>query len=308
VKNKIKMASTLSKQEIEQFFNLHQKLILFANRRRKIFEDVENIEDLTNKGMEVIMKLRDVIIKEPNLITSFISENPDLLSKEELNIIEDWKKGFEGEFLIVKYDKDYTIFYHPENKKCYGVVHLFESFEKMLGPYLPIMVKAWLIPYKGKIIYDSFIVPYNISFGRNYRSGVKSKYEETIVKKGIITSFDENSEGSEDKVNNENPKDKDAELLRFYLKSEANRDRYWEEIEVFRQKSPELQIIFSQEWGKINSRYIKKRIKKKNIKGHFAVLEDVIVATDISKKKLIKNLNKILDNEEQIKSVHIFKN
>ena len=45
------------------------------------------------------------------------------------------------------------------------------------------MVDAVLLPFKGKIIYDGFLMPYNVRFGGGYRSsfgdqlkGAKAKY------------------------------------------------------------------------------------------------------------------------------------
>ncbi len=90
------------------------------------------------------------------------------------------------------------------------------------------------------------------------------------------------------------------------MKSQANRDRYYEEIHKLRGKSPELSRIYSQEMGKFNSRDFREKIKEKNIDGWFAVFEDVIISSGKTEKELLKNLNEMLD-KEMIESVHIFK-
>ena len=37
---------------------------------------------------------------------------------------------------------------------AYGVVALFDPFEKVIGPYLPRMIETTLLPFKGRIVYD----------------------------------------------------------------------------------------------------------------------------------------------------------
>src|SRR3989338_1082605 len=108
----------LSTEDIELFYKLHGQLLFFVNERKKIFNKVLSIKDLAKLGPENIIKIRDSILKEPNLITSFVSENPNLLSKEELEIVRKWKDGISSDFYIVKYDKEYTFFYSPNSDKC----------------------------------------------------------------------------------------------------------------------------------------------------------------------------------------------
>ena len=293
--------ASLNPGDIELFYKLHGQLLLFVNERKKIFDNISSTKDLPKLGPEKIIRIRNSLVNEPHLIKSFVSENPNLFPKEELQIIEKWKDGIYADFYIVKYDKEYTIFYSPDTDKCYGVLNLISQFNELLGPYLPIMVKAWLIPFKKKIIYDGLIIPYNISFGGGFRSGLKADYEQSIVKNGVITSFELESEKTEKEG------DKDEELLKFYLKSQANRDRYYEEIHKLRVKSLELKRIYSQETGKFNRRYIKKKIKKRGLDGWFAVLEDVIISSGKSKKELLENLKIILNDKQLIDSVYIFK-
>jgi len=291
----------LSTEDIELFYKLHGQLLFFVNERKKIFNKVLSIKDLAKLGPENIIKIRDSILKEPNLITSFVSENPNLLSKEELEIVRKWKDGISSDFYIVKYDKEYTFFYSPNSDKCYGVLNLISTFNEMLGPYLPIMVKAWLIPFKNKIIYDGLFVPYRISFGGGFRSGIKGDYEKSIVKNGVVASFEKNEEKTEKEEN------KDEELLRFYLKSQSNRDRFYEEIHKLKAKSPALGKIYFQEMGKFNSRDFREKIKKRNISGWFAVLEDVIVSSGKTEKELLRNLDEMLGDKQLIESLYVFK-
>ena len=51
---------------------------------------------------------------------------------------------------------------------------------------MPFVVEAVLLPFKDKIIYDSFLGARNISFGKGVRDSIKDAYEQAKVKTGII--------------------------------------------------------------------------------------------------------------------------
>ncbi|RLE45721.1 hypothetical protein DRJ22_03740 [Candidatus Woesearchaeota archaeon] len=284
----------LQEKEIENFFKLHKSLMFYVNKKKGVIKEWSNPEHVSG-SLKKVHKLREFVVKDFGLIDSFIEENPFNFISDELKTIESWKKGIYGEFFIVKYDKGFTYFYHSETKKCYGVLSLYEQLEDMLGPYLPIMVEAWLIPYKRKIIYDSFILPYRISFGGGMRRSLKAEYEEAIIRHGFITSFDGTSEEKETS---------DEELLKFYMKSETNRDRFWKEIENLSRKNPKLEKVYYQELGRINSREIKKALKANGVKNSwFAVLGRVTIASGKNKKELLDNVSEVLPED---KKEHIF--
>ena len=57
-------------------------------------------------------------------------------------------------------------------------------------PYpLPTMIEAVLLPFDGKIIYDSIFIPYNVSFGKGMRSSFKDSFDEAKAKVGIIENM-----------------------------------------------------------------------------------------------------------------------
>jgi len=279
----------LKQDEIEKFFKLHKSLMFYINQKKNLIKGISSVAEFKGPILEKVAKLRNAVAKNHNLIDSFIKENPFNFTSDELNIIENWKKGINDQFFIVKYDKDYTLFYHSETQKCYSVLYLNDSFEDMLGPYLPIWVETWLIPFNGKIIYDSLIAPYSISFGGGMRRSIKVEYEESIVKHGIITSFEKQEEKSTS----------DEELLKFYLKSEPNRERYWREIEKLRKKNPRLEAIYHQEQGKNYARGARKTLKRANAIGCFAVVDDTVIASAPTMKDLDKSICQIIPEEKR---------
>ncbi|RLF72103.1 MAG: hypothetical protein DRN55_06625, partial [Thermoplasmata archaeon] len=156
----------LSKEDIELFYKLYHSLLAYVNRKFNIIKGINSPRDFMGCSIEEINKVRDRLYKHPELIDSFVAENPLNLSSDELKIISSWKNFVRGRFLIFRYLKKYTIFLDPnEPPKAYGVLALTSTFEEMLGPYLPIMVEAALLPFNNKIIYDSILISYRITFG-----------------------------------------------------------------------------------------------------------------------------------------------
>jgi len=141
--------------------------------------------------------------------------------------------------------KHYTVFLSADKPpKAYGVLALTTTFEEIVGSYLPIMVEAVLLPFKDKIIYDSIFSPYRITFGAGIRSGLNDAYQEAKSRFGIIASLPFSGEEKEDS---------DSNRLRFYVRSERNRETYWKKINELIDKDPSLLTLYHQEMGKIHA-------------------------------------------------------
>ncbi|WP_210406540.1 hypothetical protein, partial [Escherichia coli] len=70
----------------------------------------------------------------------------------------------------------------------YGVKGISNPIEDMFpSSSLPLYVDATLIPFAGKIIYDSLIVPYHIRFGAGIKKSVNEDYRNLKHTYGIIT-------------------------------------------------------------------------------------------------------------------------
>jgi hypothetical protein len=264
--------------------------MFFINGKKNLIQGVSSPNDLKISISEEITALRRTLIKEKHLIDEFIATNPFNLAQEDLQTIEDWKKGIQGKFFIIKHKKEYSVFYDNENRKCYGVRWLNDSFEDMTGNHVPLLVEAWLIPYHGNIIYDSLLAPYMVSFGAGMRRTIKAESEEALMKHGIVLSFEDDG--------NKNVSEED--MLRFYMKTEANRDRFLEEIEEMQGKNAIFHNVFMQESGRINSRPIKKQLRSNNIKKvWFALLDNIVVASGKTKQDLEKNVADVIPVEQR---------
>lgn len=96
-----------------------------------------------------------------------------LHSYDEIEIIKGFKRNIPGKYIIFKHLKKYTIFISTDGDvKSYDVVGISNPIDIMFLSYmLPIYVDAVLLPFRGKIIYDSLILPYNIVLGSGTKKG-----------------------------------------------------------------------------------------------------------------------------------------
>lgn len=294
------MKMKLSKEDVELFYKLYHPLLVYVNKKFKIIKGIDSPEDFKKFPIGDIVKLRDWLYKQPDSIDSFVSENPLHFSPNELKIINSWKNFIKGRFLIFRYLKDYTVFLSMDEKqpRAYGVLALNSTFEEMFGPYLPIMVDAVLLPFNDKIIYDSLFSTYSITFGGNMRRRFNDSYQLSKSQFGIITSLPFSGEKVEQT---------DADKLRFYLRSERNRETYSEEILKLIKKDKSLLTLYHQEMGKIYSRIYGKRLHEIGLtNGWFAILEGITIAGGATRNEVERIIQIIVPPEKQ-KFVYIFR-
>ena len=289
----------LSKEDVKLFYKLYNPLLVYVNKKFKIIEGIDSPEDLKKFSIKKIYKVRDRLYKHPELINSFITENPLNFSANELKIISSWKELVKGKFLIFRYLKNYTVFLDTdESPKAYGVFALNTAFEEMVGSCLPAMVEAVLLPFNGKIVYDGILFPYSMTFGGGIRRSFNDAYQEAKSRFGIIISLPFSTEKVEQN---------DAANLRFYLRSKRNRERYREEIEELINKDPGLLTPYHQEMGKIYARTYGKRLREIGLTdAWFAILEGITIASGVTKDEVERILRYILPTEKR-KFVYIFR-
>jgi hypothetical protein len=179
------------------FYKLYSALMFYVNGKLKVLKKpVADAKAYAKLSFESRHKVRDVFYAKPALLGEFLDENPARLKADELEIVSGWKNVIYDKFYIFRYLKRYTVFFRStdEPNKLYGVLGLADPIEIVVGPYLPILAKAALLPIKGQIIYDGLLYCYSISFGGGFRGMLNEEYKESKERNGIITSlpYDEN--------------------------------------------------------------------------------------------------------------------
>ncbi|KXB00941.1 hypothetical protein AKJ41_03360 [candidate division MSBL1 archaeon SCGC-AAA259O05] len=135
------------------------------------------------------------------------------------------------------------------------------------------------------------MAPYGVSFGGGISKDINAAYQRAKHRFGIIETLPGPEEEKEKT---------DEEKLKFYMKSERNRDRYREEIQDLRSKSGHLESVYYRELGKKHVRKLGKKLRELGIEqGWFAILEDTVVASGESEEEVKRRIEKILPPERQ---------
>ena len=288
----------LGKEKADLFYRLYWSLLFYVNRKYPIIEDLDE-PDLMYESPEAVNELHEKVCNDPGLIDSFVSENPFNFNDEELGTIKSWKNFVKGRFLIVAHLKKYSVFMITEGEqKVYGVLGLYDAIEDIMPPLMPLFVETTLLPFKGRIIYCGFMGAYNIRIGANMRRSIQAEYQQSKRRFGIIMSLDAPVHEKEDS---------DCELLKFYARSESNRERYWEEIDDILSEKPELVNVYHREIGKSNARKISKRLSEIGVApAWFAIFENVVIASGKSEKDARAQIADLLP-DDKVEGVHIFR-
>ncbi|MDL5054906.1 hypothetical protein QQ056_15310 [Oscillatoria laete-virens NRMC-F 0139] len=197
----------LNESEVARFYSIWFPLLHFVNQHRNVVPAFP--KEWRNAGVspEVAVPVRDTLWEDDSLRETFIAENPAQLSQDDLALVESWKYRIEDNFFIFRHLKKYTVFIDGSSPaNAYGVQGITGPLEEIIGPYLPIYVKAVLIPFEDRIIYDSLLSSYPIHFGGGYRRSLKETYRDIQERGGIITKLPPDEDNAQEQAQASNKK------------------------------------------------------------------------------------------------------
>jgi hypothetical protein len=131
--------------------------------------------------------------EEPELISSFIKETT-WLSTEEQMLLQSWQTRFiKGEFILLGHTPKYSILMTMDNddkpRKLYGVMGMTEAIAKAIHIELPTTIETVLLPFKDKIVYDSFMKLHGTTFNEAAKELFTEEYTKSRDTYGIITTL-----------------------------------------------------------------------------------------------------------------------
>lgn len=183
--------SQLTPLQAERFYKLWFPLLRFVNKKK----NVVSAKLLAKEPYDPqdIAKVSEKLWADDRLLEQYASENPDGLAEEDLELIRSWRHRVSGTFLVAKQLKKYCVLVSgdppkEEHPEVYGVVGIRCPLEDLLYD-VPAMIKANLIPFEGKIIYDSVFTSFPIQFGRNITRTLNGDYQNAKKRGAIIETL-----------------------------------------------------------------------------------------------------------------------
>ncbi|GHO65385.1 hypothetical protein KSC_042770 [Ktedonobacter sp. SOSP1-52] len=185
------MTAKLSSQEKERFYRIWFVLLHWVNEQLHLVPWLPAVPSEGSVQPEQAMQVRNALWANDRLLTRFITENPTQLSDEDLALVESWQYRLAGNFFVVRALKNYTVLLtdFAPHARAYGVVGLTDSVAETMILPLPVYIQTVLLPFEDRIIYDSLLTTYNVSFGSGIRRSLKEAYRNATEREGILTSL-----------------------------------------------------------------------------------------------------------------------
>ena len=140
-------------------------------------------EQFINKPMEAKSEARNFFNYNSSLLHEYLEKNANI-SNSDKEILLGFNLKLSSKFVILKQLKSYAIFMDIETDKFYAVLALSDPFQKLID-CLPVLVKATILPFEDKIIYDGFLIR-EIYIGKNMEQNMLNQYKKAKANKLII--------------------------------------------------------------------------------------------------------------------------
>lgn len=181
----------LSDAECRLFYETWYGLLGFVNEREHIIKAKIKAEYPNNVSDVLLHKVREVLWEKPELIDEYLREAE--LPLEKIKILKLWRTNhIKTNLLILEYQPDYAVALASNEQgedRLYGIKGISNSISKVLRQKLPVQTKTVLLPFLGKIIYDSFIESMPIEFMEGAKATFRVMHDKAM-EFGIRTSFD----------------------------------------------------------------------------------------------------------------------
>ena len=148
------------------------------------------LTETTRLPITEVSKIRQALWSDNQLRGDFIEQNTANLSDEDLMIVASWNYRRAGKFFVLRHLKSHSIFIDDRSPaQVYAVHGLYSPLAEVVGPYLPVLIEAVLLPFGDQIVYDGIVAPYNVTFGSGIRGNLNDLYRDAKERAAIITSL-----------------------------------------------------------------------------------------------------------------------
>lgn len=179
----------LTLEEYREYLSAHLRFLYFVGKQEKIISNEVDFMEFVEMDYKVKFKCRQLSYKHKSLFDNYLKNEQNNLSSNEIEILSGFKKSISGDFVIYKCLTNNAIFINTKDNSFYAVKSLSDPFTHFFE-YFPVLVKATIVPFKEKIIYDGFFEIYNMSFGSGWKETLKNEYNKAKQLNRIIKTIE----------------------------------------------------------------------------------------------------------------------
>lgn len=187
----------LDPADTARFYTIWFPLLHFVSRRKGIMPHFPATQGAGSVSPQDAAELRDILWADDSLREAFIAENPAGLGAADLALVASWRTRVTGSFYFFRQLKKHAVFIPERGEpKAYGVLGLASPIDECVHMPPPTLLQTTLLPFEGKIIYDSLLRGYNVYFGSGIRSSLNETYKAAQERGQLITTLEGGNEGS----------------------------------------------------------------------------------------------------------------
>lgn len=170
---------TLSKEDGELYYKLWLPLLDYVNQKYGINTGIKQMTGPEKVNPSDVKEIADKLWNDVSVIDEYLAEHAAGITGEHREIIDSWKRRVKGRFILERHLKQGSVFISTDDDEVYLISGIISSWEEMFYfKPTPIMMNAVFMPFKGVIISDGLVMPYNIVMGGNMKRQFKDRYME----------------------------------------------------------------------------------------------------------------------------------
>ena len=167
----------LSDEDAQLFFRLLFPLLDYVNERYGVTE-MPKMEGAESIDFRRAYKVATRLWQEENIIPEYLARHPEF-TKEEKEILKSWTRHVTGDFMVERHLKRGSVMIAVDYKNGYIVKGIVTPWSELIASWsLPAMIHTTLLPFKGRIVYDSMFQPSTMRFGSGVRNSLMGVYSE----------------------------------------------------------------------------------------------------------------------------------
>ncbi|NOU27078.1 MAG: hypothetical protein HOO96_04145 [Polyangiaceae bacterium] len=177
----------LSPTDAADFYASWMKLLHWVNETHRVVPPFPLPSGRQPIATEVAMVVRNALWANPMVLDDFVKHNPAKLSPAALAEVALWRHRVSGKFTLLQHRASGSVFLGPDGSEGgFEVVGISHPIADTLDD-VPVFVLATLLPFRDRIVYDTFISSYPVRFGAGARRMMVEAYKKAKAS-GLILS------------------------------------------------------------------------------------------------------------------------
>lgn len=167
----------LSEKDVRLFYRIYFGLLNYTNQKYQLFPLLKLSYNHFTDRQKTIQIIHKFWTEKNTIIDEYTEINPSHFSPRILKIVNDFRYGFHGRFVLAAYERNYALFL--DDSSVYMVKGLTDNPDHLIpASQLPTVVETAILPFQGQIVYDGMLPSYPVHIGPNIKQNLIREIKE----------------------------------------------------------------------------------------------------------------------------------